>query len=129
MIDHITSLTHAVEVASLGRAEQWYTALLGRGPDLIPTEGVLEWQLLGQAWLQVSEGAVGHPGTQMLHIGVEDISHTAAELAQQQIDVGEIERIDGAVAFCEFEAPSATTCPSTSALTGRSTIGAEVVPR
>jgi catechol 2,3-dioxygenase-like lactoylglutathione lyase family enzyme len=40
-------------VANLERAEDWYTRLLGRGPDERPMPGLIEWHLGDAYGLQV----------------------------------------------------------------------------
>ncbi|WP_116201391.1 VOC family protein [Amycolatopsis circi] len=40
-------------VSDLARAEDWYTALLDRGPDARPMPGLLEWHLGDTFGLQV----------------------------------------------------------------------------
>ncbi|GAA1730363.1 VOC family protein [Brachybacterium phenoliresistens] len=50
MIDRL--LAHCT-VTDLDRAEDWYTRLLGRGPDARPMPGLLEWHLGEDFGLQV----------------------------------------------------------------------------
>ena len=40
-------------VTDLERAEHWYTRLLGRGPDVRPMPGLIEWHLGDSYGLQV----------------------------------------------------------------------------
>ena len=40
-------------VTDLGRAEDWYARLLGRGPDARPMPGLIEWHLGDSYGLQV----------------------------------------------------------------------------
>lgn len=102
----ITSITHSLEVRDLADGREWYSRLLGRAPDLEPVPGVLEWQLFPSVWIQVAEGDSVHATAQMLRMGVDDIDETVAELAAADIDVGDVERIEGTIAYCEFADPS-----------------------
>ena len=48
-----TRLLSNHRVADLPRAEAWYSALFGRGPDARPMDGLLEWHLGDAAGVQV----------------------------------------------------------------------------
>ncbi len=64
-------------VSDVAVAEPWWTALLGRGPDARPMDGLLEWRLDGaglQVW-QEPERA----GRSTVVLGVDDLD---AELAR-----------------------------------------------
>jgi hypothetical protein len=65
-------------VTDYGAATSWYTTLLGRGPDVEPDEGVAEWQIAENAWIQVSADPAS-AGRSTVVIGVSDIeAHVAA---------------------------------------------------
>jgi hypothetical protein len=98
----ITGITHCVTVDETSEGRRWYTALVGRAPDIEPVPGVLEWEILPGLWLQVSADGAGGADSQMLRIGVADIEDAAERLAAVGIDVGPIERVEGVVAYCEF---------------------------
>jgi catechol 2,3-dioxygenase-like lactoylglutathione lyase family enzyme len=105
VIGRVKSTTHLVEVGDLQDAQRWYADVLGRGPDIEPVDGVLEWELREGTWLQVAEGAPNPQPGQMLRLGVEDIDAATAALAEAGVDVGEVERVEGVIAFCEFQDP------------------------
>ena len=42
-----------IVVDDLQAAGAWYEMVLGRPPDAAPMDGLLEWHLLGDGWLQV----------------------------------------------------------------------------
>jgi hypothetical protein len=104
-MNRVTSITQLLEVRDLTDAREWYSRLLGRTPDLEPVPDVVEWQLLPNVWIQVAEGANAHATSQMLRMGVDDIDAAVSELAAVNIDVGAVERIEGTIAFCEFDDP------------------------
>lgn len=68
-----------LRVSDLDAAERWYTALLGRGPDERPMDGLLEWRLGPGAGLQVwrEPDAAGRSGCT---IAVADLDAVAARL-------------------------------------------------
>ena len=49
----ITAALASMTVSDLDRAEAWYAALLERGPDARPMDGLLEWHLAGGSGIQV----------------------------------------------------------------------------
>jgi predicted enzyme related to lactoylglutathione lyase len=49
----ITGALASMTVSDLDRAEAWYTALFGRGPDARPMTGLLEWHTGAGAGVQV----------------------------------------------------------------------------
>ena len=50
MIDHVLTV---VPVRDIDVAREWYTRLLGREPDNNPMPGLIEWQIVPGAWMQV----------------------------------------------------------------------------
>ena len=73
---------HAVAVA-------WYQKWIGRAPDIEPMEGVAEWHLAENAWIQVSldhEAA----GQTTVVVGVKDIDAQCAVCSAAGVSVGEV---------------------------------------
>lgn len=105
MIGRVTGTTHLLQTPDLVQAERWYTALLGRGPDLEPVDGVVEWELHADTWLQVAQGQPAAGTGQMLRLGVDDIDTAADALRALGIESVDVERIAGVIAFCEFHDP------------------------
>lgn len=54
LLQGATEMVSVVPVHNIQDATAWYTDVFGRGPDLVPTEGVAEWQLAPGGWLQLS---------------------------------------------------------------------------
>jgi catechol 2,3-dioxygenase-like lactoylglutathione lyase family enzyme len=100
----VTGITIQVRVSDMDVGLRWYTALLGRPPDAEPGDDAREWEILPNCWLYVALGTVGGSGA--LHLGVADV---AAERERLQDALGvaitEVQRIEGEVAWCEFEDP------------------------
>ena len=72
-------------VSDLAAAEPWYTALLGRAPDLRPMAGLLEWHLVEGSGLQVWHDPA-RSGRSTLVLGVSDLDATAARVAAAGVD-------------------------------------------
>jgi hypothetical protein len=45
------------------KARAWYTRIIGRAPDLEPTDGVAEWQMTDSGWLQLIADPVRAPAS------------------------------------------------------------------
>ena len=48
-----TALVAVMPVKDHAASVAWYSKWLGRGPDVVPSEGVAEWNLADAGWLQV----------------------------------------------------------------------------
>jgi predicted enzyme related to lactoylglutathione lyase len=66
-------------VSDLVAAEQWYTALWGRGPDARPMPGLLEWHVDSVAGLQVWSEP-DRAGRSTVVIGTDDLEDVATRL-------------------------------------------------
>ena len=51
---NINSVIAVLPVNNQDIAVEWYKKLLGRDADIVPAEGVAEWQLAENAWIQVT---------------------------------------------------------------------------
>ena len=80
-------------VADHAAAVAWYKQWIGRDPDLQPMEGVAEWQLADNAWIQVAHDPEAAGKTSVV-IGVEDIDSHVASLASEGVTCGEIQDYD-----------------------------------
>lgn len=67
-----TSVTTVLPVTDHEIAVAWYEKWIGRAPDVTPAEGVAEWQLAGNAWIQVAVDPEPAGRTTVV-IGVRDI--------------------------------------------------------
>ncbi|MGP3685740.1 VOC family protein [Streptomyces sp. IBSNAI002] len=80
-------------VSDHATAIAWYRKWIGRGPDVEPMEGVAEWQLVDNGWIQVAY-APETAGKTSIAIGVEDIDAHLAGLAGAGVTSGEIQDYD-----------------------------------
>ena len=86
---NINSVVAVVPVKDQNTAVEWYTKLLGRDADLVPVEGVAEWQLAENAWLQVSTDPE-RAGSTTVVIGVNDIDAQCRACASADVSYGEV---------------------------------------
>lgn len=75
----VTHVLAQATVSDLDRAERWYAALLGRGPDHRPMDGLLEWHLTDGGGVQVWRDP-DRSGRSTLVLGVTDLGAAAADL-------------------------------------------------
>ncbi len=98
-------LTIQLWVGDIDAATAWYERLLRRPPDFVPRPDFKEWELVPDTWLQIS--ASKNPGQMSrLRLGVEDLKRERERLIDELgIDATEIERLEGAAAWCNFQDP------------------------
>jgi predicted enzyme related to lactoylglutathione lyase len=100
-------VTIGVPVPDLSEARAWYATLIGREVETIePVEGVVELRVAEGAWLQlfVPEGEHA-PSPTVLRLATSDIDAEDRRLRAAGIELGEIVRVPGVVAFAELADP------------------------
>ncbi len=95
--DAITVIT----VSNLAKSREWYSTLFGKGPDLEPFPGNVEFKV-GGAWLQISEGRVS-PSSWSLQLEVEDLPHERQRLREAGIASTEIETAPGVISWFDLK--------------------------
>ena len=86
---NINSIISVIPVTDFDFALQWYIKLFGREPDVLPMEGIAEWQLVENAWIQVCVDPERAGGTTVV-VGVDDIESKYQTLFKATFSVGEI---------------------------------------
>ena len=90
-----TSVLAQATVSDLRAAEPWYTALLDRGPDVRPMDGLLEWRVSDgggvQVWVEPQRA-----GRSTVLLATDDLDAVAARLAASGTATRGIERGGGA---------------------------------
>lgn len=86
---NLTSVVAVLPVDHHATAVTWYRRWLGRGPDVEPMEGVAEWQLAENAWIQVSADPEA-AGRTTIVIGVEDVDVQRSAFASVDLAVGDV---------------------------------------
>ncbi|WP_310620520.1 VOC family protein [Flexibacterium corallicola] len=88
--NNFRSLVSVVHVADYAEAIEWYTKWLGREPDITPTEGVGEWQLTDNAWIQISVAPdPSLVGKSSVVCGVLDLEVQCRACQQAGVAIGE----------------------------------------
>ncbi len=86
---NINSVIAVLPVKDQDTAVGWYKKLLGRDADIVPIEGVAEWQLAESAWIQVTTDPE-RAGSATVIIGVNDIDSQCALCAVANVPHGEV---------------------------------------
>jgi glyoxylase I family protein len=106
-IEHVLAV---VPVSDLERADAWYEALFGRPADNRPMPSLVEWQVTGAGWVQVTVDT-DRAGSGLLNLAVDDLAATREELATRGVDTAEIQPVNKGVEL------SATSDPDGNAIT------------
>lgn len=102
---NINSVVAVIPVNDQITAVAWYKKLLGRDADLVPVEGVAEWQLAENAWLQVSTDPE-RAGSTTVVIGVHDIDAQCRACASANVSCGEVVEYPEVVRMLEVTDPN-----------------------
>ncbi len=93
---NLESVIAVVPVTNQVTAVTWYKKLLGRDADVVPIDGVAEWQLADKAWLQVTTDPDSAGNTTVI-ISVSDIDVQRTACAEANVSLGEIVEYPGIV--------------------------------
>ncbi|MGY1807490.1 VOC family protein [Blastococcus sp. SYSU D00669] len=74
-----TSVLAQATVSDAPRAEAWYSALFGRGPDTRPMDGLVEWHVGGGRGVQVWVDPV-RAGRSTVVLGTDDVDGVTSRL-------------------------------------------------
>ena len=85
----IKSLVSVFQVSDIEKSLEWYKKWLG-DPDIIPMEGIAEYQIGSNAWLQLSCDEEDRKEVGAIVLVVEDIKLTKKILEDNAIETGEI---------------------------------------
>lgn len=96
----IDSVIAVVPGKDQATAVAWYTKLFGREADIVPADGVAEWKLAENAWLQVTTDPE-HAGRTSVIIAVSDLDAVRAACANAGVSVGEAVEHAGVVKTAE----------------------------
>ncbi len=100
----VNAMTIQFRVSDIEQGVAFYQHLLGRAPDLDTTPTFKEWEIFPNCWVQVTIGP--SPMQTRLRLGVDDVESARRwVMATLGVDASEVERIDGLVAWCNFDDP------------------------
>lgn len=92
-----------IKVSDLPRSREWYSRLFGKGPDLEPFPGNVEFKV-GEAWVQISSGKV-QPSSWSLEIEVHDLSRERERLRSANIAASEIKTVPNVISYFDLSDP------------------------
>ena len=101
---NINCVIAVLPVKDQDAAVLWYKNLLGRDADIVPVEGVAEWQLAEYAWVQVTTDPE-RAGSGTVIIGVNDIESQRKFLEEANVPLGEIIEYPGIIKMIEVVDP------------------------
>lgn len=101
LVEHVLAV---VPVSDLDAARDWYTRLLGRGPDNTPMATLVEWRVTDGGWLQVFSGA-GRAGGAFVNLAVDDLDDTVAELRGRALEPGQVQEASKGVRLSALADP------------------------
>ena len=91
----LKTIVSVFQVSDIEKSLSWYKKWLGE-PDVVPMEGVAEYELNKDVWLQLS-----YEGTEKssIIIGIEDIKSCKQILGDNGIETGEIQDYEVVLVF------------------------------
>jgi lactoylglutathione lyase len=92
-----------ITVTDLSRSREWYSRLLGKGPDLEPFPGNVEFKV-GGMWLQIVEGEV-KSSSWSLQIEVRDLSRERDRLRTAGVGATEIKTVPNVISYFSIKDP------------------------
>jgi catechol 2,3-dioxygenase-like lactoylglutathione lyase family enzyme len=92
-----------IKVSDPEKSKDWYSRLLGKGPDLEPFPGNVEFKL-GGAWIQISKGEA-RPSSWSLQVEVGDIQRERERLRRAKVEATEIQTVPGVISFFDIADP------------------------
>jgi hypothetical protein len=84
---NVVSVVGVLPVTDHAKAVTWYQKWIGRAPDVEPMEGIAEWQLAENAWIQVAVDPEAAGRTTVV-VGVKDIDDQRSACAAAEVVVG-----------------------------------------
>jgi glyoxylase I family protein len=85
-IEHVLAV---VPVSDLERADAWYEALFGRPADNRPMPSLVEWQVTGAGWVEVTVDT-DRAGSGLLNFAVDDLAATRDQLATRGVATADL---------------------------------------
>jgi predicted enzyme related to lactoylglutathione lyase len=108
---YFTSITVGIKVKNLEEATSWYKKFLNKSEGISPSEDIIEFEIIEGYWLQLIEDKNVHGNNCVFRLGVEDIEEEHKRITSLGIEVEQINRIEGVVAYCNFKDPFGMTLP------------------
>jgi predicted enzyme related to lactoylglutathione lyase len=86
---NLQNVVAVLPVVDHAAAVSWYQKWIGRAPDVVPMEGIAEWRVADNAWIQVT--ADPEPaGKTTVVVGVDDIDTQRSTCEAAGVTVGDV---------------------------------------
>ena len=92
-----------MRVSDLPKSREWYSRLFGKGPDLEPFPGNVEFRV-GGAWVQIVSGKV-QVSSWTLQLEVRDLPRERDRLRDGGIAAGEIKTVPNVISYFDLRDP------------------------
>lgn len=99
----VKEIITVLAVSDLKRSREWYSRLFGRGPDLEPFEGNVEFKV-GGGWIHVEVGEV-RPSSWSVQLEVKDLSRERERLRKAGISATEIKTSPNIISWFDLKDP------------------------
>src|SRR6266699_6779340 len=96
-----------ITVSDHAKSKEWYSRLFGKGPDLEPFPGNVEFKV-GGAGVQISKGKV-QASSWSLQLGVQDLSRERERLREARIGATEIKTVPNVISYFDLNDPDGNT--------------------
>jgi len=93
----------SIPVKSISKSREWYSRLFGKGPDLEPFPGNVEFKI-GGAWVQLMENEV-KPSSWTILFAVRDLSRERERLRENHIKATSIKTSPGVISWFDLTDP------------------------
>ena len=94
----VKTIVSVFQVSDIEKSLLWYKKWLGE-PDVVPMEGVAEYELNNDVWLQLSYEGTEKIEKSSIIIGIEDIKSCKQILGDNGIETGEIQDYEVVLVF------------------------------
>ena len=101
---NINSMISVIPVKNFQQSLTWYKKLIGRDPDIVPMEGIAEWLIVENAWIQVTIDP-DRAGNTTLVICVNDLEAQCKTFSASNLPIGKIEEYPEIIKMAEIIDP------------------------
>ena len=105
---NINSMISVVPINDFDEVVHWYKKLFGREADVLPMEGIAEWEVVENAWVQITVDPE-RAGSTTVIIGVNDVDRQRKACIDSDVSVSEILEYPGVIKMIEAADPDGNT--------------------
>jgi hypothetical protein len=104
---NLQNVVAVLPVVDHAAAVAWYQRWIGRAPDVVPMDGIAEWGLADNAWIQVTADP-DSAGKTTVVVGVGDVDAQRATCETAGVTVGDVNDL-GFIKTAEAVDPAGNT--------------------